>query len=124
MIKELDFSEYLKGEKKYKLFFCCGLDDMAEKHVFFVPAKHMELVKPTVKVETCGDSLKVVTDYPSFYTQIDIPDTRYISPERLVEKALGLCERGNIGIAFAVYVPPLTMIVAGAVVLFVPIAAK
>ena len=75
MIKEIDLSEYLKGDKKYKVFFSCGLDDMAEKHVFFVPAKHMELVKPSVKVEACGDSLKVTTDYPSFYTQIDVPDT-------------------------------------------------
>ena len=48
---------------------------MAEKHVFFVPAKHMELVKPTVEVEACDKGLKVKSDYPSFYTQIDIPDT-------------------------------------------------
>ena len=39
--------------------------------------------------------------------EIDIPDTRYISPERLVETALGLRERGNIGIAFT-YNEPLT----------------
>ena len=48
---------------------------MAEKHVFFTPVKYVDLVKPNIKVEACGDKLKVTTDAPSFYTQIDVPDT-------------------------------------------------
>lgn len=38
---------------------------------------------------------------------LEIPDTKYISPERLVETALGLRSRGNIGLAFT-YNEPLT----------------
>ena len=38
---------------------------------------------------------------------LEIPDTTYISPERLTETALGLRERGNIGLAFT-YNEPLT----------------
>ncbi|MBQ0106177.1 MAG: glycoside hydrolase family 2 protein [Armatimonadetes bacterium] len=76
MIKEIDLTEYIEKYGKFKVFFSCGLDDMAEKHVFFTPAKYMELEKPCVKVEAQGDMLKVVTDKPSFYTQIDVPDTK------------------------------------------------
>ncbi len=38
---------------------------------------------------------------------LEIPDTTYISPERLTEMALGLMDRGNIGLAFT-YNEPLT----------------
>ncbi len=38
---------------------------------------------------------------------LEIPDTTYISPERLTETALGLVDRGNIGLAFT-YNEPLT----------------
>lgn len=38
---------------------------------------------------------------------IEIPDTTYIPPERLAEMALGLRDRGNIGLAFT-YNEPLT----------------
>lgn len=38
---------------------------------------------------------------------LEIPDTTYIPPERLTEMALGLRDRGNIGLAFT-YNEPLT----------------
>jgi len=75
MIKELDLKEYTDGDKKFNVFFSCGLDNMAEKHVFFTEAKNMNLVVPNYKVEADGDYLKITTDAPSFYTHIDIPDT-------------------------------------------------
>ena len=39
-------------------------------------------------------------------TELEIPDTTYVSPERLVEMAIGLKDRGNIGLAFT-YNEPL-----------------
>ena len=75
MIKEIDLTDYIKENGRDEVFFSCGLDDMAEKHVFFTPVKYVDLIVPNITVKACGNKLKVTTDVPSFYTQIDVPDT-------------------------------------------------